>query len=53
VATGARLDLAFSSVRLDEPIDAELFALLPPADGRTRLLDLDRPTGATSGGGGP
>jgi hypothetical protein len=53
VTTGARLDLTFSSVRLDEPIDAELFTLAPPGDGRTRVIGLDGPSDPAGRGGRP
>jgi hypothetical protein len=56
VTTGTRLSLAYTSLRLGEPIEEELFELPQPTDGRTAILDLGRspvaPPLSGSGGGG-
>ena len=45
VQTGTRVAIQYETARINEPVDAGLFDLPPPADGRTRILDL--------GGGSP
>ncbi len=40
VRTGTRVAIQYETARLNEPVDAGLFDLPPPADGRTRILDL-------------
>ena len=40
MAAGAHVALQYETVRLNEPVEAALFALPPPADGKTRIIDL-------------
>ena len=40
VTAGTRLVIRYETVRLNEPVEAWLFELPRPADGRTRILDL-------------
>jgi hypothetical protein len=39
-ATRTRLDIQYETVRLNEPLEADLFELPRPTDGTTRILDL-------------
>jgi hypothetical protein len=42
VSTGTRLSLSYTSLRLGDPAEDDLFDLPQPADGHTRILDLGR-----------